>query len=269
MRRRRVTSSAVGHDGHPLDSALRALAEREPRFDQRPRPGQEYLPIGEMPIGDGQDGQVDGLRRRVHDLSLAYRLGLIAAPAIVALVTAHRLPDLSADNVLIRRQDERFAAFTLRSLAFACLPDDPDSSRHDATVAESTYELRARLHRSYTAGWLTKLVTAIAMASPLNEKALWGMVASGWAAGAGHAADIACDLRGAVWEVERLLDGNPRMGRVRPAFYEEPTLNGPRLRHWRAVCCLNYRLPQEVICEGECPLLPVGRDALRRNEAPR
>jgi hypothetical protein len=244
------------------------VAARERRFSPSIAAGRPYMAIPRFrDLIDPRAGSprpTDGLIRRIEDLGLAYRLGLVASPAIVALGTSHRLPDLSEANVLFLAESNRqLNSFTYRTLGFACLPDDPDAGHEDATVIGTVAELRDRFHDVYTRGWLTDLILAIASTSPLNDKALWGMVASGWASAAGHIARAIEDPHAAIDELGRLLDGDPRTRRSLPAFYIENAEGETRLRHWRGVCCLNYRLVGQEMCEGECPLLPAGRIALR------
>jgi hypothetical protein len=248
---------------HPLAPLFRVVATRERRFDPFRISDQPFRSITELRpwLGGtvGADGS-DGLTRRIAGLSLAYRLGAIAAPAITTLAAMRRLPDLSAGNVLVDDSaGARIERFSLRSLRFFCLPDDPEVEHPDAMVVDTVDTLRERFHALYARAWLAELIEAVEQLSPLNEKALWGMVASGWASSAGHLAAAAGHPRRAITDVLELLAGEPRTRRSSLAFYIDDRGAGAIVRHWRGVCCLTYRLAGNEMCEGECPLLPGGR----------
>jgi hypothetical protein len=174
-----------------------------------------------------------------------------------------RLPDLSAGNVLVDDSaGARIERFSLRSLRFFCLPDDPSADHPDAMVVDTADTLRERFHALYTRAWLADFIAALERLSPLNEKALWGMVASGWASSAGHLAAATGDPERAIADVDELLAGEPRTRRSTLAFYIDDRGAEATVRHWRGVCCLTYRLAGNEMCEGECPLLHGGRLAL-------
>jgi len=143
---------------HPLAHLFRVVAARERRFDPFRTSDQPFRLIAELRLELGGTVGADGspgLTRRIAGLSLAYRLGAIAAPAITALAATRRLPDLSAGNVLVDDSaGARIERFSLRSLRFFCLPDDPDADHPDATVVDAADTLRERFHALYTRAWL-------------------------------------------------------------------------------------------------------------------
>jgi hypothetical protein len=252
--------------GHPLADVLRVVAARDRRFHPpltSAQPGQSIADLrSRIEQADGAD-RVDGLARRLADLSLAYRLGTVGAPAITTLAAMVRLPDLSEDNVLVDvSEGSRIDRFSFRRLTFFCLADDPAADHPDAVVVDSVVTLRERFYALYARAWLAELIDAVEQLSPLNEKALWGMVASGWASSAGHLAAATGHPRRAIADVLELLAGEPRTRRSSLAFYIDDRGAGAIVRHWRGVCCLTYRLAGNEMCEGECPLLPGGRLAL-------
>ena len=253
---------------HPLRAALLAVAVRDGRFDSAGRSPERLRPVTEIWPGVERHLNAEGgdaVGRRITALSLAYRLGALGAPAIVAFLALDRLPDLRGENVLVEVGDTgRLERYAYGASRFFCLPDDPASAYPGAHVVPTKKRLREILVETYVDGWLEPLLGAVEQISPLNGKALWGMVASGWATSAAALAAVIGRSERAIGAVEAFIAADHRARRSSVAFYVESGPAGTAVRHWRGVCCLAYMQADMEKCPGECPLLPAGREALRR-----
>jgi len=259
----------IRRNGHPLTDVLTEVASVEPLMGVAEPPlGPEFQP----PSAIADDvtrvlGAVAGnnaLRSRVTAFELAWRVGRLAGPALASIALARRAPDLAFRNIAVRAlADGQGWQLGLRTRRFLCLEDDGAAGHVDAVVVADAGDLRAGLRDAYALGWGGDAIRVIASASPVAERAVWGMAASAWATAFGHVVALGGDPRATVSEADSAFDVDPRLRSLPLRFYTTDEDGTFALRHWRGVCCLNYQVPGGEYCEGTCPLLPAGRAALR------
>jgi hypothetical protein len=258
----------IRRHGHPLTDVLTKVATREPLMAVAEPPfGPEFRPPSA--IADdvtrvlGAVASNDALRSRVTAFELAWRVGRLAGPALASIALSRRVPDLAVRNIAVRElADGQGWQLGLRTKRFLCLAGDQAADHADAVVVANVSVLRVALRDAYVLGWGGEVIRVIASASPVAERALWGMAASAWAAAFGHVVALGGDPRATVIEAEGALDLDPRLRSLPLRFYTTDEDGSFALRHWRGVCCLYYQTSGGEYCEGACPLLPAGRAAL-------
>jgi hypothetical protein len=266
----------IRRNGHPLTDVLAEVASAEPLMGVAEPPlGPEFQPPSA--IADdvtrvlGAVADNNALRSRVTAFELAWRVGRLAGPALASIALSRRVPDLAFRNIAVRTlADGQGWQLGLRTRQFLCLEGDEGADHSDAVVVADVSDLRAGLRDAYALGWGSEAIRAIASAGPVAERALWGMAASAWAAAFGHVVALGGDPRATVIEADGAFDLDPRLHSLPLRFYTSDEHGTVALRHWRGVCCLNYQTSGGDYCEGNCPLLPAGRAALRikRENAP-
>lgn len=180
---------------------------------------------------------------------------MVAAPAVATLLTARRVPDLRAANVLI---DLTVYAVALRRQTAYVLPGDEQADHPDAQVVADEAALVAQLRRALADDHLGPLVETLNRLSRRPVRALWRSAADRVAdaflyagqqlgrADEAHALAVAC-LRDAP---------GPLRARV------ELRDCGGEPMHVRDGCCLYWRAPIGERCLN-CPLLDDGERAAR------
>ena len=161
-------------------------------------------------------------------------------PAIAALLTERRVPDLGAGNVALRRDDPGDPdAVAFATACFAALPGDAAARAAGATIVDDDRALAAWL-RAGIVGHLAPLVAALRERCRRGERALWASVedtCSGLLLWTGESLGdpaAACGLAGLILGAEPPLAG--------PAVYVEVThAGGSELLRHRNGCCLAFR----------------------------
>jgi ferric iron reductase protein FhuF len=177
-------------------------------------------------------------------------------PVVAAFALERRVPDVAAQNLLVRLDDVGWpSAFALTLPRFAVLAGDPaaDEASH---VAGDEAELLRWLHERSIAANAAPLIETVRNRLFTSGAALWGSVAAAFAHPLlWHVQHVAPESARIVRDAEAILSLReaPRLGeQVRLLRViqgdEEWTI------HARRTCCLRWCLPGESRCD-DCPLV--------------
>lgn len=172
---------------------------------------------------------------------------MVAAPAAATLLTARRLPDLRAANVLI---DPTLYAVALRRPTVAVLPGDPAAGHPDARVVADEAALAAELNRALADAHLAPLVATLNRMTRRPARALWRSAADRVA----DAFLYAGEQLGRVDEAHALAVASLRDAPAPLRARVERRVCGGEPMHVRDGCCLYWRTPSGERCVN-CPLL--------------
>ncbi|HEY8581807.1 MAG TPA: IucA/IucC family C-terminal-domain containing protein [Capillimicrobium sp.] len=176
----------------------------------------------------------------------------VASPAAAALLTARRLPDVRAANVVM---DPVTGSVALRRPTFLCLPGDPAAGHPDARVVPDDAALVAELRRALADEHLAPLVETLNRMTRRPARALWRGAADrvvGAFEWAGQQLDCLDDAYGLATACLRGAPG-PLSARVELVEAADGTVG-----HVRDGCCLYWRVP--ACTDGEpCPTCPLAR----------
>ncbi|WP_432160012.1 (2Fe-2S)-binding protein [Streptomyces sp. NRRL F-5630] len=162
-----------------------------------------------------------------------------------------RVPRYGAGDVYFDRPRYRMA---VRSVPFACLPDDPEAGHPLAVVVPDEEALRAEV-RSAVATHLGPLLDGVGPRMRRRGRALWGMVTDEIVEGLAYVGELLGERARTAAELEALLPGTTKPYVGTPGFRELTGPDGERLpTRDRVSCCLSYTLGAEEIC-GTCPRL--------------
>lgn len=186
-----------------------------------------------------------GLENRAYGGTSLLRIYLwrILTPAVAAFLTERRLPDLRAQNVMIRFGEGGFA----EGLAFAggrffVRPDDPEASHPDAVVVSSEEEMLARIRDALVDTHLPALIPALReLRVRRGTRVLWRAAADVCAeAFLFVGQDLGHETEARAF-AEKLLDNpSPLSG---PAnFFVLEHAGGSKTSRVRNTCCLYYKL---------------------------
>jgi ferric iron reductase protein FhuF len=179
---------------------------------------------------------------------------LLTVSGIGTYLLARRIPDLSAENVVLHVDDKGWIdELALLTPRFACLPDDPAAEDPHATVVPDGDALR----RFYLQGLLTGHLEAFM--ETMKSRYKYGLRAMQETMADRIAGSLIwllkdlerkAEIRAEVEAFLALLPFSSKSGVLEVPFEGrcEPFLK-------RASCCMSYRLPQYGYCTS-CPLQP-------------
>lgn len=177
-------------------------------------------------------------------------------PAVAAFALERRVPDIAADNLLVRLDGEGWpAAFALREPRLAVLADDPAADDAAVVVADAG-ELLAWLQERAIEANAAPLIEMVHRRLLTSGTALWGNVAAAfvhpllW-----HVQYVAPEASSVVRDAEAILQRatTPRLGdQVRLLRVVDGS--DAWTVHARRTCCLRWCLPGGDRCD-DCPLV--------------
>jgi ferric iron reductase protein FhuF len=177
-------------------------------------------------------------------------------PSVTAFTLERRVPDVGADNLLVRFDNDGWpAAFALVQPRFAALARDPAAAAAARVFADEP-ELLAWLYERAVQANAAPLIETVRNRLLTSGTALWGNVAAAFAHPLlWHVQLVAPDSSSVVRDAQAILSSGttPRLGdQVRLLRVvqgdEEWTV------HARRSCCLRWSLPGETRCD-DCPLV--------------
>ncbi|MFD5557929.1 (2Fe-2S)-binding protein [Streptomyces sp. NPDC127068] len=201
------------------------------------------------------------------DVVATFGLHRYAWPACL-LVTVpwflhRRVPRFPAGRVSFQRALGRMS---VRTGAFACLPDDPLSGHPDARVVADEEALREEV-RAAVAEHLEPLLDGFGPRMRRRGRALWGMATDEVVESLWYVAHLMGEEQRAMRELEALLPGATRPFVGAAGFRTLTGLQGQSLpTRDRASCCLFYTLRPEETCV-TCPRTCDGDRVSRLSEA--
>lgn len=175
----------------------------------------------------------------------------VLVPAVAALLTERRLPDLRAPNVALRFGESGFAEdLAFVGPRFAALPDDPGAWHPDAAVLPSEDGLLDWMSAALAETHLPALIPTLrGLHVRRGRRALWGVAADVCAEaflyvgqGTGREAE-------ALGLGERLLSGAPFSAPTNYYLFEHD--GGSQMTRVRNTCCLYYK-----VADGACFTCP-------------
>ncbi|MFB9906178.1 (2Fe-2S)-binding protein [Allokutzneria oryzae] len=177
--------------------------------------------------------------------------------------TARRVPSLRPRDIAFRLSGDRPHpdGIALLSDEFACLPDDPESHRPEATTVADDRALAALLRARYTAH-AAKFVTAFGPGTRFGRRTLWAAAtdaldSAGWLAGR------SCGDEGAGVADSALL--LPTAEEPLTSASTLRAITGENATVWtrrRESCCFHFALPDQPACT-TCPRLTEDERAVR------
>ena len=169
---------------------------------------------------------------------------------VVAFSTEQRVPDITADNVVLRFGTSGLVDnAALASRGFSLLPTDPAAHHPDARVVADRAELFADLVDSLFTRHLALLVDALRPLVPLSTRYLWATIADTCA---GYLAAISRhvgQLEPYYSDAAMLVGRMPLRPRTALVVSEDAD---PALVLRRGCCCFAYHLEQYGYCH-TCP----------------
>jgi ferric iron reductase protein FhuF len=164
----------------------------------------------------------------------------LTLPALAALLSEGRAPDLAPGNVALHRgKGGRMDAVSFRSPRMWVLPDDAQARTPGALVAASPAALAGHLRAALVAH-LGPLVDALRPRAHRGARALWASVEDTVSGGLLSICEGLGDARDATRWADLMLGVEaPLSGRA--AYVEVVHAGGRRTIRRRAGCCLAYR----------------------------
>lgn len=190
-----------------------------------------------------------GLENRAYAGTSLLRIYLwrILTPAVAAFLAERRLPDLRAENVMIRFGEGGFA----ERLAFAgprffVLPDDPEAGHPDAVVALSEDALLGEMHGALSGTHLPALIPTLrTLRVRRGTRALWRAAADVCAEAFMFVGrDLGREAEGRALADKLLAPPSPLSAPTNYFTLEYP--GGSEETRVRNTCCLYYKLGNGV-----------------------
>lgn len=239
----------------PLAETLERVAALESGIDLSARPGFPDEPGWTTVAGLAEDRSLleaslsrieceCGLENRAYAGTALLRscLWRTLTPAVAALLTERRLPDLRAENVALRFGESGFAEdLAFAGARFVALPGDLDAGHPDAIIRPSENAMLLWLRETLAESYLEALIPALrSLRMRRGTRTLWSVAADVCAEafifvgqGLGRAEE-ACAL------AERTLAAPPLSGPINCYIFEYD--GGSMLTRVRNACCLYYKL---------------------------
>jgi ferric iron reductase protein FhuF len=249
----------------PLAETLARVGRLGGEFVLWPRAeGGGWLPAGDF-VGDRgalrealrRLDRVAGGRTSRRALGSTFALHYLRYlwPAVAALSLERRVPDMAAENVMVRIDDDGWPQEpALVEPRFATLASDPRAAEA-AYVARDDADLFAWALRRMVDDHAAPLVRAVRLEANTTETILWGSVAAACALPLFWGVQLARDREAALRDLPLLLE-HPTY----PQLHDRIQLRTVRhdgcdwTVHTRRTCCLYRRLPPGHLCE-DCPVL--------------
>ena len=163
----------------------------------------------------------------------------LSLPAVIGFAAAGRVPDLSADNVLIRLQGNApFLEVGLRQPFVAVAPGDPLAA---SPYAQTVDDLPGYLRRTLVDEHLAAVLDGLHGLVHVGRRTLLGSLASAVAYGLVRCADV---LPVPIVPTARTL--------LTALGVEHLVEISDQLTVRRRTCCLAFTLPEPKICSGCC-----------------
>ena len=179
---------------------------------------------------------------------LAYYLpGVIADPAIKALVGERRVWPIAAEHLAVRHAPEgAFDGIAVRTSRLRVLPEDPDADHPHVEVVTDEAALRTVLIDELVP-LLTSIFAAIRTRAPYGLRGMWGNFADSIATTAlwqvrqcGTEADARAAFTTALGLITELASRAP-LAKVRPQLERVPWSGGTGWIAIKTTCCLLYK----------------------------
>jgi ferric iron reductase protein FhuF len=191
-----------------------------------------------------------------HFLAASFAGGYVWQMAVVGVgcfLAAHRLPDLSADNLRMRFDDngwnDRLSFIRER---FYALSDDSEATDSNALVVDNNDMLRDLL-RQQMENHMSRVIDALKAKTTMGKRGMWGIVADRMAGIVIHATEQLGQSETCEHEVEALIQvaDSPLKGKTGVMRAEH---NGHQEMYLkRGSCCQYYKVPGYGYCI-TCPL---------------
>lgn len=255
--------SATGSGVSPLVPVLSALAVMRVRHGDKVVAGMSPAVVVDPSSGDGwnpatdlldSDAALDALldagkqRWKAHDhvnASMVWKAYTrwLALPAVLGFATAHRVPDVSPENVLYRFDPEakHFLTLGLRRAALTALSGDPTPGIADHVADEAA--LLAVLRSQLVDRHLAPLMDRFRARVHIGRRSLWGSLASGVGQMISRSAEA---LPGSTLDTAHAVLGALDIADL----VELAPQPGGSLEVTRRTCCLSFTLPEPKFCSG-------------------
>jgi hypothetical protein len=254
----------VTDPSHPLARASAAIRARDDeQVIELGRPGEGDWVLfrdvaGGETVGDLLDWMAgeDPDRRRPRDVAASYLASwfdsCMVGPAATLLVLEGILPDVSPDNLWLRRHATQawFDRIAYERTTFGCLESDAAASHPDARPVATRDELVVRLADAVVEH-LAPLFAAIRADAPYGIRGMWGSLADDLAGSLTwitRRTDGDASEQRLVWEaadeiLHAIAERAPLL-RVRPTAVDVEWSAGSTIFCRRGTCCLFYKTPE-------------------------
>lgn len=197
--------------------------------------------------------------------------GSVVTAAWVPLLVERRLPELSADNLVVHRHSDEgwLDRVAIRRPACLALAGDPAAHHPDLTVVAGLGEL----HRRFADGMVAVVgpwFDAVRARLPFGRAGMWGQLADGLCGTSLWTARRAGLDQAAAWDeahaVVDLVAARVPVLRARPRWFPVRWRGGETAFQVKGTCCLWYRTQAEPdpCGEGYCTTCPFRPDGVRR-----
>lgn len=189
-------------------------------------------------------GRGCGVENRAYSGTTLLRSYLWRAltPAVAALLTERRLPDLRAENVALRFGESGFAEdLAFLWPRFAALPDDPEAGHPDAVILPSEDDLLLWLGSALAQTHLLALIPALrGLRVRRGTRVLWRVAGDVCAEAFMYVGQGIGREEQALGFAEKLLSGPSLPGPANYYLFEHA--GGSEMTRVRNTCCLYYKL---------------------------
>lgn len=250
----------------PFDTSIRSLKAINPKWQIDigvPEPQLEW--IHGVQFLDAERGPFRALLDRIGErfktddrktiaASFALRFGWTASSAIGPYIVHRCVPEIGLENVSFRfRENTIFDRTAIYSLRGAVSLDDPNRS-HPSVKSVCDPEHLLQKFRSELVMQASPMVQTLFEWSRFSRSAIWGLIASSWAALFIYVYERLGTQTDALPLLETFFAGDDEVTRMQPKIHPLSLEDVTYLFQRRASCCRYYLLPQGSLC-ASCPLV--------------